>query len=136
MVAGGLSVYVYLTGSAGDQNTKEQAFAAMHSKMGINIPLGVTPPDWSGRTTGIPWGRADPGYGAEGVLGVGWRKGSGGPGKSYNMPSNSEPCYSANSSCTFHDYTVKNCTDTQLVSSSDIEGFAIATFNGGIKPGR
>ena len=62
----------------GDITTRQDAFAAMHDKMGTNIPSGVLPPDWSGRTAGIPWGRADPGYGIEGVLGVGgeFRKGS------------------------------------------------------------
>ena len=29
----------------------------MHDKMGTNIPMGALPADWSGRTTGIPWGR-------------------------------------------------------------------------------
>ena len=36
---------------------------------------------------------------------------------------------------TFHDYTVKNCTDSQLVNSADINAFATATFGKGIKPG-
>ena len=75
----------------GDITTREDAFAAMHGKMGTNIPEGALPPDWKGRTSGIPWNQADPGYGAEGVLGVGgeFRKGS---DTAYNRRANSEPC--------------------------------------------
>jgi hypothetical protein len=118
----------------GDITTREEAFAAMHDKMGTSTPMGVLPPDWSGRTSGIPWGRADPGYAAH-VLGVGggFRKGS---DTLYHNPANAEPCYSPNSSCTMHDYTMKNATDAGLVNASDIAKAVKATFGStAVKPG-
>jgi hypothetical protein len=119
----------------GDITTRQDAFAAMHDKMGTNIPSGVLPPDWPGRTAGIPWGRADPGYGIEGVLGVGgeFRKGS---DATHHNRADTEPCYSPNSSCTMHDYTMKNATDVGLVNATDIARAINATFGtAGIKPG-
>jgi hypothetical protein len=119
----------------GDITTREDAFAAMHDKMLTNMPMGVLPPMWTGRTTGIPWSQAEPGFGAEGVLGVGgeFRKGS---DKAYHNQANSEPCYTANSSCTMHDYTMKNATDAGLVNKTDIARAVAATFGSvGIKPG-
>ena len=119
----------------GDITTRQDAFAAMHDKMGTNIPSGVLPPDWAGRTAGIPWGRADPGYGIEGVLGVGgeFRKGS---DATHHNRADTEPCYSPNSSCTMHDYTMKNATDVGLVNATDIARAINATFGtAGIKPG-
>ena len=118
-----------------DIAAREEAFVAMHDKMGTNIPTGVLPPDWTGRTTGIPWGRADPTYGIEGVLGVGgeFRKGS---SSSFHNRAHSEPCYTANSSCTMHDYTMKNATDAGLVNQTDIFRAVSATFgSSGIKTG-
>lgn len=81
----------------GDLTSREEAFTAMYETMGINTPLGATPPDWTGRTSGIPWSAANQSFDAQGVLGIYWRKGS---GAAYNNPSNSEPCYEPNSSCT------------------------------------
>ena len=106
----------------GDLATREEAYSMMQ-RMGINTPSGVvddsvTPPGWGGRTVGIPWGKVDPAYGVEGVLGVGgqFRKGSE-LGRPHYVP-----CSTPNSSCTLHDYCTLNATDATLVNATDING--------------
>ena len=126
-----------------DLTTKEEAFAAL-SRMGVNVPTGATPPSWSGRTSGIPWGRANGSAGmVEGVLGVGgvFRKnginattGAYLANAAYGT-SPEVPCYEPNSSCTMHDYTVNNATDAELVNASDISRSARATFGAPVAPG-
>ena len=120
-----------------DLTTKEDAFAAL-IRIGVNVPDGATPPQWSGRTTGIPWGKANGSLGmVEGVLGVGGtfcKNGINATTGGYlanaaygNAPE--VPCYEPNSSCSMHDFTATNATDAELVNSSDISRSVRATFN-------
>lgn len=109
----------------GDLTTQEEAFAILTQTLGVNTPTGtVLPSDWNGRRVGIPWGAADLKgvWGHGGVLGVGgeFRKGTAG--------THSVPCYTPDSSCTMHDYTVLNATDEDIVNSTDILGEVGATF--------
>ena len=91
-------------------------------------PAGVEPAGWQGRVAGIPWGAANSHtpWVKTGVLGVGgqFRKGVAGPRVEV-------PCSTPNSTCTMHDYTVRNCTDHELVNATDIVGAAQAAFGSG-----
>jgi hypothetical protein len=92
-----------------DLGSTADAFDAL-TRMGVNIPTGATPPDWSGRMIG--------GFPAWGVPGE-MRKGAGG---------HTVACYTPNSSCSLHDYCTTNATDSQLVNATDLKLQAEAAF--------
>jgi hypothetical protein len=116
----------------GDLTTSEEALEVLTTVLGINTPTGsVLPSGWGGRRVGVPWGAANKTsvWGRGGVLGVGgqYRKSRVGP--------HTVPCYTPNSSCTMHDYTVVNATNADIVNATDILGESAATFGAPVTPG-